>query len=62
MIFSTPDWSLFSIVPQHARQLQMHLPRGLCQGKADHHNDHDNDDDRDYDDADNDYNVDILHL
>ena len=32
MIFSTQDWSLFSIVPQHARQLQMHLPRGICQG------------------------------
>ena len=60
MIFSTQDWSLFSIVPQHARQLQMHLPRGICQGGADH-NDHDFDDDRDYDDADNDYNVDILH-
>ena len=38
----------------------MHLPRGICQGGADH-NDHDFDDDRDYDDADNDYNVDILH-
>ena len=60
MIFSTQDWSLFSIVPQHARQLQMHLPRGICQGRADH-NHHDIDDDRDYDDADNDYNVDILH-
>ena len=60
MIFSTQDWSLFSIVPQHARQLQMHLPRGICQGRADQ-NHHDIDDDRDYDDADNDYNVDILH-
>ena len=42
IITMSPDWSVFPIVPQHARQLQVYVPRGICQGGADDHNYHDN--------------------
>ena len=41
IITMSPDWSVFPIVPQHARQLQMYVPRGICQGGADDHDYHD---------------------
>ena len=42
IITMSPDWSVFPIVPQHARQLQVYVPRGICQGGADDHDYHDN--------------------
>ena len=34
IITMSPDWSVFPIVPQHARQLQVYVPRGICQGEG----------------------------